>query len=380
MKNDLCKAAVTIHRLKRERDEYKVSYELLKEDSTNRMHSRRNSQYLEEILETNENLQQELIRYKRLLLEKDRVILDLEKTIKHANSRFKRTQDDLRDLDSARRELKTEINNTNLSSENYPMYSDISHLAESMIRSLHQIPEIDKIFKSEVKCKKRFKLLVDQENYSICFRYLVKFILNLVDSFQFCEESQYTSPYLTTIGDDSKYQSAAYTTEDSANYHSTPRHEYPSTRKAGSREDMNSLEESLRQQSQRLQKLNQKMTDISGESLERRCREKDPIVQVGRDTSEENSTSRSRITRNNRSPGQRVGREKAGGREEEERDSSVGGSKGKNSRLSKSRSPPRSARALADKYQEYCSPIIRKTDCWGSAAEFFGGENHAKKK
>lgn len=355
MKNDLCKAAVTIHKLKRERDQYKLSYELLKDDTDLQKSSYKNDLYLEELLESSQSMQKELLRYKKLLMEKDRTIAELEKNISKINFKFTKQQKSFKELDTARKELKNEINNTNLSSENYPMYSEISHLADHLLTSLHQNPSIDSIFKGQVQCKNRFLKFVEQENYSVCCRYLMKFVIEMLDSFQFCEEFQSDLSY-----PDEQYENTGFSTEEP---------KYPQkerNRRTFSRDDTNTLEESLKNQSQRLQLLNRKMTQISDEVKEKKVSEEreEKNYRAGGVGNLKNLKNLNNL---------KIGQDR--NFRNEERENSIGSNPTSNRSLSKSKSPPRSARSFADKYQDYCSPILRKTDCWGSAAEFFGGEH-----
>ena len=89
MKNDLCRAAVTIHKLKQERNEYKVSYELLNDEIMHKRENIERSLHLEDLRDANEHLQKELKRFKKIILEKDRTIMNLNHKIEKLNKNFK---------------------------------------------------------------------------------------------------------------------------------------------------------------------------------------------------------------------------------------------------------------------------------------------------
>ena len=255
MKNDLCKAATTIHKLKKERDEYRISYEILKEDSVSRKEIMKNAEYLEELKEANDCMQRELLRFKQLLLEKDRTIAHMEKHIQNSNKKVKDQMDTFRELESARKELKNELTLTNISKENHTMYTEIISMVQTLILSLKRNPPIYKIFKHRIQCKKRFITLVEQENYSLGFRYLVKFILDLIDSFQFCEDYDYDTQIFNSGIDDARFT----TTEGS--YHS--KSGYYDNKDDDDDDDTDIIKQSLIKQSIRLEKLNKEMKNFS---------------------------------------------------------------------------------------------------------------------
>lgn len=189
MKKDLCKAAVTIQKLKQQRDEYKVSYELLKEESVSKRDAIRNQMYLESLRDNNVSLQNELRKYCKLLGERDRMIVNLQEKLNWAQRERKYQERTFRDIEEAREELNYEISNTTFNSKNYTHYTETLSLFDKFMQNLSRAPIINKIFKDCVKCKKRFKSLVENENYSMSFNYLLKFLNELIESFRFCEDS-----------------------------------------------------------------------------------------------------------------------------------------------------------------------------------------------
>ena len=189
MKKDLCRAAVTIQKLKLQRDEYKVAYEMLKEESVSKRDVMRNQMYLESLRENNEGLKGELKRYIKLLQEKERNIGALKMELSNSQRYLKNQVRTFRDIEDAREELNYEISNTTFNANNYSHFSETLSLFDTFLRNISTTPLLFKMFKSTVKCKKRFRSLVENENYSVAFTYLLKFINELIESFKFCDDS-----------------------------------------------------------------------------------------------------------------------------------------------------------------------------------------------
>ena len=190
MKKDLCKAAVTIQKLKLQRDEYKVAYEMLKEESVSKRDVMRNQMYLESLRENNEGLQGELRKYCKLLHERDRSIAMLKAELSKSQKYLKSQVKTFKDIEEAREELNYEISNTTFNANNYSHYTETLSLLDTFLHNISSTPLLYKMFKSTVKCKKRFRTLVENENYSMTFAYLLKFLNELIESFKFCENSE----------------------------------------------------------------------------------------------------------------------------------------------------------------------------------------------
>ena len=188
MKKDLTKAAHTIQVLKKERDEYKVSYEMLKEESVSKKDLLRNHSHLESLRDSNESLQSELLRYRKALKDRDKEICHLQELLNNSQKSLKSQSRTIQAIENARQELNYEISSTNFKSTHFSKYKETVQLVEVLFSSLKKCPSIYQMFKNQVQCRKRFKSLVENSNYSITFNYLLRFVLDLISNFDFYED------------------------------------------------------------------------------------------------------------------------------------------------------------------------------------------------
>lgn len=190
MRHDLHRAAATIKKLKKERDDFKYSYELLKKDSISKKDLLRNQAYVESLKDTNEMLQQEVIRLRTQFDSQNQTIAGLEEKLISAKHTFKSQQKGLKDIENARKELNYEISNTVFKSENLPMHSEIMKLTEKLLFSIKSNLPIHRIFKQTVHCNKKFLSLVQSENFGLAFKLIETFLVDFIESFKFCEEEE----------------------------------------------------------------------------------------------------------------------------------------------------------------------------------------------
>jgi hypothetical protein len=414
MKKELFKAAATIQKLKQQRDKYKVSYELIKNEGLSIRDSNKKNKFLGDLQENNQNLQTELIKSKKLVLEKDRIIAKLQNQIQKANNEHNLSLKSLQEIENARKELKNELNS--LSSSPEDGYPKMRKTVSTLLSKLQRNPSIYKIFKSEVQCTKRFRALADQENYTVCFQYLANFIIELIDSFQFCEDSDQSIEYRDEFNLQFKN-----TDDDSSRHKSSTDKDY------NSRADTTyEIKASLEKQSIRLGKLSAEMDKISKGSKKLDQRADENVIvhkksykvhthakQIDRKDSDDscedikisnksykgyarpsaNQTDQKysehkredikpwprnqfgfkRIESNLRKNSVQTGLNHELSSEFLKDTSLVSF---RNKSINKSRSP-RNTKVGEDKYMEYSSPILRKADGWPSVAEYFSGEkNH----
>lgn len=190
MRHDLHRAASTIQKLKKERDEYKFSYEMLKEDSVSKKDLLRNQSFIESLRETNSNLQREVLRLRKQLDMQNKTIAGLEEKLISAKHTFKSQLKGLKDIENARKELNLEISNTVFNGDKLPIHSHIFKLTEKMLNCIKDNLPIYRIFKETVSCNKKFLSVVQNENFCLAFQLVAKFLVDLIESFKFCEESE----------------------------------------------------------------------------------------------------------------------------------------------------------------------------------------------
>ena len=250
--------------------------------------------------------------------------------------------------------MKTEISNTNLYSEGSSIHLDISYITQQLLSALSKNSAVYKIFKSQVQCTKRFRDLVDQENYSVCFQYLSKFVIELLDSFEICED--YYSHNSTEI------------IEDESGRGKKIKNQFRDEEKKKTLNRMTEdLKNSSEKQSIRIEKLNEEVMKIS--KTEKLAKSENF------DTNPEFQLNRSRLHKRQNFPYENSPLKLENLNTDHEsglndiRDYSLS-NKRSNRNASKSKSP-KGARQPINKYQEYSTPILRKTDCWKSVADFF---------
>lgn len=190
MRHDLHRAASTIQKLKKERDEYKFSYEMLKEDSVSKKDLLRNQAFIESLRDTNNNLQREIMKLRKQIEMQSNTIASLEEKLISAKHTFKSQLKGLKDIENARKELNLEISNTVFNGDKLPIHSQILKLTEKMLFSIKSNLPIHKIFKETVNCNKKFMNVVQSENFCLAFQLVAKFLVELIESFKFCEESE----------------------------------------------------------------------------------------------------------------------------------------------------------------------------------------------
>lgn len=190
MRQDLHRAAATIQKLKKERDEYRFSFEVLKEESVSKKDLMRNQSFIDSLRDSNDLLQKEIKKLRKDNEHKDRTIAGLEDKLLQAKQSFKTHQKSLKEIEDARKELNFEITNTKYKSSNYQKSSDLMSLTRNLLTALKQNPSIYSIFKQTTRCGKKFFSLIDSENFAKAYEYLSRFILELLTSFKFTEENQ----------------------------------------------------------------------------------------------------------------------------------------------------------------------------------------------
>jgi hypothetical protein len=211
MKKDLTKAAQTIQTLKKERDEYKISYELLKEDSVSKRDLLRNHSHLESLRDSNDSLQSELLKYRKLLKDREKEIFRLHEKLKDSQKSFKSQIKTLKAIEDARQELNYEISHTQFKSNHFSTFSENLELLDVLVNSLKRYPVLYRMFKERVQCKKRFRTLVENANFSSSFHYLLKFLLDIIGNFEFCDdeispqEHSLNSLYSNQVDDSQNY-------------------------------------------------------------------------------------------------------------------------------------------------------------------------------
>ncbi|OMJ83325.1 hypothetical protein SteCoe_15788 [Stentor coeruleus] len=393
MKKDLCKAATTIHRLKQERDEYKIAYELQKEKNTNKKDLIRSTIYLEELQSTNNSLQKELSHCKKSIVDKEKTISKLQQQYEAINKKLKMDIESFRDIEDARRELNYEISNSIIRNGGSSIYKEIQSLMKNLFCSMKSNPSIYKIFKNVVQCTKKFKLEIEEENYCKGFLVMCKFAINLLDSFNFCEDSQNETKDLD-INTDEVYRGRNLNTyesqrsrlyRDEYNLRSYDRSPENFTSTFGKKTyngspSIKRHKEDLYQQSLELDKINEKLQKLSMsrsnvQSRNNRYldREKQSSSKISFNTEEKRGNNSNLMNRNFGNSEKSLTLDQ-NMMVDDNKDKSVRlesmSSTSKNLKsVSKSRSPARRLASPRTKYDEYMSPVLRKTDCSKSVAE-----------
>ena len=190
MRQDLHRAAATIKKLKREREDFKYSYEVLKRESISKKDMLRNQGYVESLKDTNEMLQQEVLRLRVQSDSQNQTIASLEEKLISAKHNFKTQLKGLKDIENARKELNHEISNTVFKDKNLPTHSETINLTEKLLFSIKSNLPIHRIFKQTVRCNKNFLSLVQSEKFCLAFQLIGTFVLDLIESFMFCEEQE----------------------------------------------------------------------------------------------------------------------------------------------------------------------------------------------
>ena len=190
MRQDLHRAAATIQKLKKERDEYRFSYEVLKEESVSKKDLMRNQSFIDSLRDSNDLLQKEIKKLRKDNEHKDRTIAGLEDKLLQAKQSFKTHQKSLKEIEDARKELNFEITNTRYKPSTFQKSNDLMGLTRNLLTSLKQNPSIYSIFKQTTRCGKKFYSLIDSEHYAKAYEYLCRFIVELLASFKFTEDNQ----------------------------------------------------------------------------------------------------------------------------------------------------------------------------------------------
>lgn len=350
MKKDLTKAAHTIQILKKERDEYKVSYEMLKEESVSKKDLLRNHSHLESLRDSNESLQNELLRYRHILKDRDKEISHLQELLKNSQKSLKSQSKTIQAIENARQELNYEISSTNFKSTQFSKFSETLQLVEILFSSLKKCPSVYSMFKNQVQCKKRFKSLVENSNYSITFNYLLKFVLDLISNFEFCEDE--ISPLEAS----------------SRSYYSKPEEA-----KVQNRSNYNMFKESTEQSLARVEKLDKKLFETINSS-KNDSNAKDLTANQGphkkmmrSETSAPDHSSRSLKSFRNRAQGNEMNEEL------EESDDELANTRSFN----KSKSPSLRVNSPKDRFDAFVVPF-KKKDASASVAECMGKRQNKK--
>ncbi|OMJ95322.1 hypothetical protein SteCoe_1383 [Stentor coeruleus] len=387
MKKDLCKAATTIHRLKQERDEFKIAYELQKEKNSNKKDLIRSTIYLEELQNINDSLQKDLLNCKKTIADKDRKIFKLQQRYESVNKKLKMDMESFRDIEDARRELNYEISNSIIRNGGSSIYKETQSLMKKLFSSMKSNPSIYKIFKSIVQCTKKFKLEIEEENYCKGFMVMCKFVIDLLDSFSFCEDSQNETKDFDMNTDD-VYRIRNLNTYESQrsrlhheDYNLRSRDKSPEgfTSTFGKKTynespSIKKHKEDVYRQSLELDKINEKLQKLS---MSRSNTESKNYQYLGR---EKQSPSKSSFNVEEKKRNRNIGNNEKSLTldqnivDDDNKDKSIRleslSSTSKNLKsVSKSRSPARRLASPRNKYDEYMSPVLRKTDCSKSVAE-----------
>lgn len=393
MKKDLCKAATTIHRLKQERDEYKIAYELQKEKNANKKDLIRSTIHLEELQSANESLRKELSHFKKVIADKDNTIFKLQQRYQAINKKLKMDMESFRDIEDARRELNFEISNSIIRNGGSSIYKETQSLMKNLFCSMKSNPSIYRIFKNVVQCTKKFKLEIEEENYCKGFLVMCKFAIDLLDSFNFCEDSQNDTKDLD-MNIDEVYRGRNLNTYESQrsrlyreDYNLRSRDRSPevftstfSKKTYNGSPSIKRHKEDVYQQSLELDKINEKLQKLSmsrsnAESKNSRYmdREKQSPSKISFNTEEKRGNSSNLGGRNfgNSEKSLTLDQNTLA---DDNKDKSIRleslSSTSKNLKsVSKSRSPGRRLASPRSKYDEYMSPVLRKTDCSKSVAE-----------
>lgn len=384
-----------MYKLKQDHEKYKLTYDLLKEETVHKKELLLNSAYLEELESINENLQRELSRFKKALVDKDMIINKLQERYDLVNKKLKFNMQNLREIENARRELNQEISYSNLRSESYFQYNDTQELMKAMITAMKSNPTIYRIFKDIVQCTKRFEIQVQQENYYKGFTLLCQFIIELIDSYQFCEDS-------TTEAKD-MYADIEIEENDSRGRTLFREDIKKSTQyKEGltKRSQENFLEDSsvtnnmktyskvtstdknkdrINQQSLEFEKINEKLQKLTSSKSKTETRynhsidKQRSLVVKNPFLSDEKKASISNLTTMNLQSSEKNFTFNPNKILDTDKDlveiESMPSTSKNTMSANKSKSPTRRFESTRSKYDDYMSPVLRKTDCSKSVAE-----------
>jgi flagellar biosynthesis chaperone FliJ len=190
MRQDLFRAASTIQKLKKERDEYRFAYEVLKDESVSKKDLLRNQSFIDSLRDSNELLQKEVKKLRKENDLKEKTISSLEDKLLQAKQSFKNHQKSLKDIEDARKELNYEISNSKFKSSQYSNIQEILNQTKTLLNNLKQAPSIYLIFKQIAHCNKKFLNLVETENFSKAFQILSKLLNEMLGNFRFSEENE----------------------------------------------------------------------------------------------------------------------------------------------------------------------------------------------
>jgi hypothetical protein len=328
-------------------------------------------------------------------MDKDKIINKLQERYDLVNKKLKFDMQNLHEIENARRELNQEISYSNLRSESYLKYNDSQELMKTMITAMKSNPTIYRIFKEIVQCTKRFQIQVQQENYYKGFTLLCQFIIELIDSYQFCEDS---TTDVKDMGIDIEIEEndsrgrtlyrgdIKKSTQHKESHTKSPQSKFlevsPMINNTKTYTNLTSTDKHkdlINQQSLEFEKTNEKLRKLASSKSQAEARyshsidKQKSLVIKNPFLSDEKKESISNLTTMNLqssgknftfNPNKILDTDK----DLVELESMPSTSKNMMS-INKSKSPLRRFESTRSKYDDYMSPVLRKTDCSKSVAE-----------